>query len=527
MKKNRLLLLPFLLGLVLVLYSWYTSYPLSMTSVNDSIFNHIPVWYWIGFPLLLASLFVMSITLRNVYLKWLMAVGCVLTLYSLSYFYYTLPGSDAHYFQGLSQYFINTHNLDASKLIHSYYQWPFFFILADITTSISSINYSTYTFLLYGIIGSLLATTVYVYASKLNKNLASLSVVTFFIVLFYFLNFQAVPFSLAFALFMVLFILQLRTQKEKPITILTLIFFTAICLTHFFVPLFFVFYLLVITLITKSKWHFRVFLVTVPIYLLVQLTLGRFYWEANISQIFNLHSEFDSIASRTLVSSQPLLLDQIAQIFSRGVTIGIAIISALGFLFILLNKSMRRKLTSESRALIVSGIAYTGIGIVLYTLGSRAIPLIFLPVSLGIVYLFSTRFRKLSIVLTLSLLVLFVFVPIHASFNSYPVTYQTKEAQTVDNFMIDRYNWNITGTIVSDNGAKWYISPQVPADVRIVSNLEVPLYNISDYRCVIYSIELARSIAENENSSFYDSIAYNYDVLYSSGSNFIGIEAQK
>lgn len=127
MEKNKLLILPFLAGLILIVYSWYSSFPLSVNSVDDSIFNHVSIFYWLSFPLLLTSMCMMAISFKNKYLKWIMTVGCVMTLYSLSYFYYMLSSSDAHYFRGVTEYFITTHSLDASQITHSYYHVALFF----------------------------------------------------------------------------------------------------------------------------------------------------------------------------------------------------------------------------------------------------------------------------------------------------------------------------------------------------------------------------------------------------------------
>ena len=60
-------------------------------------------------------------------------------VYSLSYFYSMLPGSDSLYFTGLNEYLIRAKNLDPlpptpNKL---YFKWQSFFILANIATSMS------------------------------------------------------------------------------------------------------------------------------------------------------------------------------------------------------------------------------------------------------------------------------------------------------------------------------------------------------------------------------------------------------
>ncbi|MGB9615024.1 MAG: hypothetical protein ACPL3B_05950, partial [Fervidobacterium sp.] len=252
MNKSKLLFFPLIAGIGLIVYSWFSSYPLSVNSLNDFVFNHISNLYWMGLPLILASVFILAVTLRNYHLKWLMVVIIVVAIYSLSYFYYMLPGSDAHYFRGLTEYFIETRDLDPLKQSHFYFQWPSFFILCDIVTSVSGIPLTSFEFLLYGIIGFLLATSLFVYASKTFKKGVFLSVAAFFLSMFYYLNYQCVPFSLAFSILLLMFMLETK-QKTLTITFTTLILFIGITYVHAFVPLFFVLFLFISFLFNKSR----------------------------------------------------------------------------------------------------------------------------------------------------------------------------------------------------------------------------------------------------------------------------------
>ena len=205
MEKKKLLLFPFFVGLVLMAYSWYISYPLSITSIDDVIFNHVPVLYWISLSLLLISMGMMALSFKNYYFKWMLAVCCVIALYSLFYFYYRLPTSDANFFRALTENFITTKNIDPTQA-NSYYQWPSFFILAKIVNLVSGLEQATFEFMLFTIIGFLLSSALYVYFSKAYTHGGFLAVLTFFISMFSFLNYQAVPFSLALSLLFLLLI---------------------------------------------------------------------------------------------------------------------------------------------------------------------------------------------------------------------------------------------------------------------------------------------------------------------------------
>jgi len=150
--------------------SRWLSYPLSIDSVYDVIFNHISLLYWISLPLLLGSLYMINVSFKNTYLKWAATIGIVFAVYSLSYFYYMLPGSDSQAFRGMTEYYIKTKDLDPQKPFHGYFQWPGFFLLNDIATSLSRIPLANFEFLLYAIIGFLFTTSIYVYASRAYKN---------------------------------------------------------------------------------------------------------------------------------------------------------------------------------------------------------------------------------------------------------------------------------------------------------------------------------------------------------------------
>ena len=210
MNKTKLLLIPFSIGLALFICSWFSSFPLSVDSVNDVIFNHLSILYWISLPLLFSSMYLMAVNVKSHLLKWLLTVGIVLTFFSLSYFFSMLPSSDSSWFRGQTQYFIETGSLNPSMINHLYFQWPAFFVLSNVATSVSGLGLIQLEFLQYALIGFILATTLYVYFAKIWKNGSVLSVIAFFVVMFAFLNYQDVPFSFALGLLFVLFMLETR-----------------------------------------------------------------------------------------------------------------------------------------------------------------------------------------------------------------------------------------------------------------------------------------------------------------------------
>jgi hypothetical protein len=523
MEKNRLLIIPFFVGLMLLIYSWFLSFPLSVTSISDSIFNHISIFYWLSVPLLLISIFLMALSFKNKYYKMATAVGFVLVLYSLSYFYFTMSTSDAVFFRGLIENFIRTNNLDISKPIHDYYQWPSFFLLASITTLVTGLKVTAYEFLLFTIIGFLMATALYVYVSKAYSKSGSLAVAAFFIVMFLFLNYQAVPFSVAFGLLFVLFMLE-TNEKSFGTTLTTLILFTSTVLTHAFVPLFFVIYLLIRSIIKRSMHYFELFVLTLAIYLIAQITLVVFSFKSSLISIFVVSSEYSRMAGATLAPTS-FPIDTFPRLFSRTVTVAFGILCLAGFIFVLI----RRKLRKIDIAIFLTGAVYSGLGLVLYTLGGRAIAIVFVPISLGFAYLFETKFRKYLKYLVLVLLIFVPFVSMHSSINSFPISFQTKDDTAIANFMIDKYDWNSKNVVIGDDQMTWYISPQIPGNTQIDTDLAptIGLSHITQYDSIIYSVGLAQTLNMSNLSleATSQKIMNSFDIVYDSGSSYIAIKA--
>jgi hypothetical protein len=520
LEKNRLLLVPFSAGLVLLVCSWYLSYPLSIDSINDLLFNHVSILYWFSLPLLLTSMYMMCLSVKSNLLKWLLTLGIVLTLFSLSYFFYLLPGSDSTAFSGLTKYFIKTMILDPSQPHHSYFQWPFFFISTDVTTLVSGLNLSQVQFLQYALIGFLLTTTLFIYASKVWKKDGFIAVVTFFIVSFYFINYQDVPFSLALGLLFVLFMIETRPKSFGAIVTM-LVLFTSLSLTHAFVPLFFVLYLLIRSIISRSKQYGLLFLLTLMIYLFIQTIMAASSFVTNLRSIMVSSTEYSSLVSGTLRPVSFTMFGEIAQMLSRTVVISFAIVCSVGFILLL----VKRKTNDLDKGIFLMGVTYAGIGLVVLILGTRAIPLFLIPVSLGAAYLFQTKLRRYLKYVLLILLVLTVSIPLHATLSSPPALFQTKEETVTADFMIENHDWNASSTIFSDSGIKWYIEEQVNVSSSTFYDESSPQFqisNIENYDTIIYSVRLGQSL--NVNASGLNLTDYN--VIYNSGYSLIAEKAK-
>lgn len=525
--KSKFAFVSLLIGLALFFYSWYKTYPISLKYPGDAVFYHISPFYWISIPVVLGSLYLIGVFSKSQPVKCAITVAIILFVYSLSFFYFTMPTSDSSYFRGLSQNFINTQSLNPSLFIHEYYQWPSFFLITDIATSVSGLPLISFEFFLYALIGSLIAGSLYVYAAKLNKNGAIIAVPSFFFAMFYFLNYQAVPFSLALALLFAIFMLETR-KKTTPVIVTILILFFCLSIAHSFVALFYILYLLFRSLVSRSKLYAEICLVATNIFVITQFSLSSYWIGLNITNLFRLPTEYSSIVSATLTatSTVPTPIDTLSQTLSRASTIIILLMCLIGFVVLLI----KRKLRAVDGAIFLAGLAYTVLGLALSSLGSRAISILFIPLSLGAMYFLGTKLRPYIIALFLIVLLLFVAIPIHTSFTSYPITFQTKDNLTTSNFMIEKYNWTPFSTVIADSGMRWYMLPQIQGKAEIDTNLQprFSLTNITNYDSIIYSIGLGNTLQSNgislENNS--QSIMHSYSLVYNSGQSYIAIKSK-
>jgi hypothetical protein len=512
--KIKLLLFTFLLGLVLLAYSWWVSFPVSLVSSYDVVFSHISPLYWLSLAILITSMYLLAVNLKTNSLKWLLTVGIVLVFFSLSYFFILLPGSDSPYFRGFMDYFLKTDSLDTLQLNHSYFQWPAFFILTKTGVSLSGLSLSSIEFTQFAIIGLLFATTLYVYSSVFWKNGSPLSILVFFIIGYAFLNYQDVPFSLAFALLFVILLVLENKPRSTSVLVATIIIFTSISFMHLFVPLFYILYLAIMTILKRNKQYGILLLSTIAIYSAVQVSLAARSLEFYINGIFTMPSDFSSIVNQSIAPiANPL--DNIVQIFTRTVTVSLILTSFLA-LIILFSK---HKLRSLDKAIFITGLIYSVVGIAVYTLGMRAVPLLFVPACLGTYYFFGQKNGAGLKFLFIILLVCSISIPVHTALSNPPMMFQTSDGYSAANFLIERYDWSKYHTVLLDTGTLWYIYPQVASNTSLV-NTYSPSYqsNLNGYDCIVYSLSLQNELQGANVTAAQASVAFNdFSTIYNSG----------
>jgi hypothetical protein len=346
---------------------------------------------------------------------------------------------------------------------------------------------------MYAIIGFLLTTTLYIYASKAFKNGGFLAVVAFFIAMFTFLNYQFAAFTIAFSLLLLLFALDTRRWTSSMVLTM-LVLFTSMTLTHAYVSVFFVIFLLIRSIISRSKQDRMVFLLASIIYLVYQITSTNNPFAAIIWPMETLRTEI--IRMYVKVSPVSVPIDAIAQEFTAAILITTVTICVSGFIILLIKRKIRD--LDKAIAIFLTGAGYFGIGIMLWILGSRAIPLAFIPVSLGTSYLFETRFKPYLKSFFLVLLILFSFIPLHAAFTK-NIFFQTRESYRAENFFIDHYHWTERSFILAQFWvADYFESKQTvnayffSRDPLMISKVDTIFYTVGlglEMRDLNYTIE--------------------------------------
>lgn len=519
MNKKFYLFLLLLIGLILLANSWVSSFPISITETEDYVFNHLSYQYWISSAIVIVALYAIALTFENRYLKWLCAIGIVISMYSSSYFFSYLPGSDSQFFRGLTEYFFQTDKLVQTAPVNEYYSWPIFFIFSEILTDITGLGLGLVEFIIYTVIGAIFASTLYVYFSSSSKKNGFVAVAAFFIVMFSFLDYQCVPFALAFSLFLLLIMYEAFSHKTFPSIFLSCLVFFAILCTHMFVPAFYILYKLILFIFNRQKKNLFLFAFAIISYFLYLFFIIPSVFKTNLQLLLYGSSEVpEVIAYSASLSSAPL--DKFFQILSRVDIVLTAAVCGIGFFILFIT----RKTRPTDKALLISGGLYLSAGFVVLLLGSRALPIIFFPVAGGIIYLFESKFGKYFKVFFVILLMMFSFVQLHTSFYNEQTFFQTSETHEAETFLLDHYNWTKEGIVLADFCVVPYLSANVPLSNSLI---DYSFYTgINDYDALLYTVGLGNTLLEYNYTTDRIIQEQVFGVIYTNGFSYIGINTQ-
>jgi hypothetical protein len=522
MGKNKLLIVPLFIGLTLLICSWLASYPISVGS-DDFVFDNVSILYWFSLALLFPSMYMIAATCKNNLLKWIMIVGIVLLLYSLFFFYNRLATSDSLFFRGLNEYFLETNNLDSSIPGKGYFQWPAFFLFTKIAVSITGLELANFEFLMYAIIGILLTTALFIFATKQYRKSGFLAVIVFFIGMYYYLNYQFAPFTFSLVFLMLALVLEGENFTSGRLFVLLILFF-GMTLSHSYVAIFYVIFLAIKTIIKRNSHNRNLFLLSLAIYILYQLTLTNNALDTYIRQVTKLDTNVSGMAG---LSVTPVIIpiDAVAQKVVSAVLIITLAIAGIGFLVLL----VKRKTTYFNKAIFLTGLGYFVFGLVFWVLGPRAIPIAFISVCLGAAYLFETKLKKFLMGIFLILLILLVFMPLHGAFLKGIDFSQTQDAIDSENFMLEKYNWAKGGRVLMHGPVTEYFYSRLGFEEISGTSIErddaIRFARLNEYSEILYTAGLEQRLFSARDSQNYtvDNIVIdaNYNVIYNNGFSFI------
>jgi hypothetical protein len=366
-------------------------------------------------------------------------------------------------------------------------------MLGKIGVEVTGITLTSFEFIGFTVIGFLMVVALYKYFSSRYQNGAFVAVVAFFIIMFDFLDYQYAPFTLAFALLLISIMLESRMAETRGKLVLISMLFIAMVFTHAFVPLFFILYELIIYFIDRKSQHLKLLLLTTTIYFMVQIYQASLTFTGALVSLLHGGSEYVHVAQEVSAPAS-VPIDQIAQTISRPVVIVTFLLVVLSFVYLLVR---RGGLLSRpvDKAIFLSGAVYAILGAFVPLLGSRAIPLAFVPVSLGVAYLFESRFRVYILAILLISLALFASIPIHGSFYTSQTYYQTQDAYSAENFMIAEYNWTNPSLILAHTRVVDYLAARQPSNATTYESDYSPLFpRIQDYDSILYTIGLGNNL---------------------------------
>jgi hypothetical protein len=519
LEKKKIILPLLAIGLFLILSSWFVDYPISVNSPSDFLPNHISPLFWVGVSTVCAALYITAMLSKRSSLKCVATLGIILFIYSSAYLFWFMPGPDSFYFRGLTENFDETGVLDYQEGYHGYYQWPVFFVFNKIAYSLG-LDLRLLEFILFGLFGIFYGVSLYSLFHKSSKDGAFFAVLSYFILIWWYFDYYAVPFALGFGFLLLLFMLDSYGDR-KPATMLTmLIIFICMTLTHSFAPIFFVFYAFIKSVLNRDRKYLSLALLTLVIYSAYLTFRAEVFLKMGIEELFGLGSYTAvTFGGENLIVAAANPIDEMVQMISRAVFIVTGLVAGTGFIILFFKK----RLEKTNLSLVLLGGVFLAGSIVLPILGTRALQILFVPLSLGVVYYQETKFKRYFQGLFLILIILFVCTPIHTSFNqtSKQIMYQTEADYKCANFLLDYYRPSEKSLMGTDVRMGWYIVAKLRSpNVTLGNSLyHFFMHDLGDYSCILNTISLEK-VFLSENYTVESAVQMDeYSIFYSCGSS--------
>jgi len=423
----------FFIGIILIIISWYYSYPIYMSSVNDLTFSQFFPLLWPGIIFSLIGIFLVGYYSRNKILHILCCFLCPILLYITTFFFSYIASSDCG--TAKSNFFV-FQKVGIDPHVVTYFEFPNYFILNDILHQAVGFDVKGVAFISFSLYGILIALFLYLIYSKLmEKNYQHLSfllVIIYFIGMFSFLNYQWAPQTLALIYTLVLIFIStylLSESSEFKWKFLIILIFSSLVFTHAFLSIIFLLFFGILTV--KKKYLFPLFLLLTSIYIIYTLyhTIANFeqYVETFRQSIQGFGGEYTKYVSKSTGESEGII-SQLISNFNRIRIPIIWIIVSVGTALLF----FKRKFGFFLIALGLSGGFYLGVGIFYSVLGLRSFQILFIPMTIGMIF-FISKWKKLTILVIFIILILAVFGPMRDAYNA--TQFQTDEEANACNFL--------------------------------------------------------------------------------------------
>lgn len=506
----------FFTGLILILISWYFTYPIYMPEADEIIFTQFYSLIWPGMILSLLGLFLTGYYSKRKIVKIICASIFPLILYVYVFYFSYIPTSDS---AGVKAMFEVFHYTGINPAVESYFHYPIFFMLNEMTSQILGFNADNIAIIYFTLFGFLIALYIYLFIFKTTKNdiyqIAFFAAPLYFIAIFTYLNYQWVPQTLALIFFLMLLVL-LFDQKKSEYKFLSIIIFTVLVFTHLFIP---AIYLLFLGIYAIKKKELRtIFLLMSCIYSTVLIYYATFFLpgiiEAFRESIYGFGKEYAITFSRSLMEPKGFLSEIISTV-NRIIIPLIWIVLSTGFFVWFI----KRKITFSAFALALTGVFYFGIGMFYSILGTRALQILFIPLVIGIGFFFS-KWKKPTILFISIIIILSIFSPMRAAYDGYQ--FQLKEEENTCNFLADTISIEQTTLVgVGGSNSGYFIkkfnyinmNEDVYPDILIIIPENSEFYNFFDVHLeeneyIIYNPNLDKEVISywmnEKNASFFE-----------------------
>jgi hypothetical protein len=363
----------------------------------------------------------------------------------------------------------------------------------------------------------MLVLTVDIYARRLHKQSGFLAVLSFFILMYYFINLQFAPFTMGLVILFLALVSDVTLRESRGKTIITLLLFLGMIFTHPFIPLFFILYRIALLIQVPSGKREELYFVMLglTVYFLYQFSLAPQTFFRIIAGLESSVSDYSALA-QSISTTANVPIDSFAQTVSRVVVVFTSVLVGLGFLFLIWRRG--RKFAVMDKAILLSGIVCLGTGFALPLMGTRGITLVGLAICSGGVYVLHTRLKKFVTAIFIILLAIFVFLPIHNSFYDQQIFFFTPEEYSADSFVLSHYNWSRQTSMVVHYRVATYLLSRQDSNVTYETDASVGfLEGLENAETIFYTVGLGKSL-ERSNSSISDLLAGQLsNVVYDNG----------